>query len=273
MKVGIVILLSCFLFACNSSEQEIQQKVSQSNESRYVAKVADEFITEDQLFFHVEKLTGLQSLTTDQKVIKENVLESMILAKLMAKKQRTLMSEEELTDLELDVASYREERLAEKYIYENVQSLPPSSADVEQYYNNNLHRFGGGIYAKINKWQLGNDCQVENAPSLKNEELRKVLKDLNCDKSSKNEVILLSQLASQAGVRESDITKDKPLWVVKNKNQTVLLVETIEKRTAKPLVEVAPEIQKMLAPVQFKAAITKEKSQLLKEMEVEIFDK
>ena len=123
MKAVLLSFLVISLMACGD-----QSKVAQSTDgSSVVATVAGEVITENELNNQIKKLTGLESLTSDQALIRKNVIDSMVLAKLMAKKQQTLMSQDDLIQLELDVKAYREERLAQMFMSENVQTLPPSA--------------------------------------------------------------------------------------------------------------------------------------------------
>lgn len=265
MQTVFIIFISLLLIACNNSDKPFTQS------SAFVAKVGDEYITEDQVMYQITKLTGIQGLSKDQGIVRSNVLDSMVLAKLMAQKQKSIMSEDDLNELELEVVAYRDERLAQKYLSENITTLPPSAHDVESFYKNNLQRFGGGVFAYIEKWRLGSDCQLDNT-KRRATELKITLASLECDKSSKSDIVLLSQLSNHSGINESEINIEDPIWLMENKGQTITFIENIEKRSAKPLVEVASEVRKMLAPMQFKAAMADTKAQLLKEMDVEIFD-
>ena len=268
IKNAILPLLAVLLVACGQQEQV----TTALDKSKVVAKVGSDVITQNQLDSQVKKLTGLESLTRDQSLIRKNVIDSMVLAKLMAKKQENLMTNEQLVQLEIDVKAYREERLAQLFMSENVKTLPPSAEDVEAFYKSNLHRFGGGEFADVTRFVLGSGCLLPQTESASNAELVKKIKSLNCEKTEQKQSLLLAKLASEAGKNKDQLSLNTPVWLMTGNGQSIILINKIEERKAAPLTDVAAEIRKMLAPQQFKLAIAGTKSQLLKETEVEIFD-
>ena len=268
MKAVLLSFLVISLMACSD-----QSKVAQPTDgSSVVATVAGEVITENELNNQIKKLTGLESLTSDQALIRKNVIDSMVLAKLMAKKQKTLMSQDDLIQLELDVKAYREERLAQMFMSENVQTLPPSADQVKAYYDANLHRFGGGTFADITRYVLADGCMLPQSEGESIKVLEEKILEISCEKTSQNQTLLLSKLSSETGRTSEKLTTEKPLWMTNNSGQTIIFIRKIEQRKAAPLSDVAADIRKMMAPMQFKSAIASVKAQLLNETEVEILD-
>lgn len=261
-------ILLMLLTACGQEKNT----TTHIDNSSVVAKIGSDVITQNQLDHQVQKLTGLSGLTTDQKLIKKNVIDSMVLAKLMAKKQLDVMTSDDLLHLDIAVKAYREELLAQQYMSENVKTLPPSFDDVQSYYKTNLHRFGGGRFTDITRYTLSPGCLLPQVDGDSNSDLESKILDLTCEKKSKKETLLLAKLASETGKNEKDLSTKKPIWLMTQDGQSIIFVKKIEERKAAPLSDVASDIRKMMAPMQFKSAIASLKSQLLKETEVEIFD-
>ena len=262
----LITLLLPMLLACDNKASNVL------DDSKVVARVGAVYITEDELHLQLQKLTGLTKLTPEQANIKNNVLESLVLSKLMSQKQVSLMSQDEILELEQEVSSYREERLTQKYLSQHVKSNPPTKEQVNSFYKANLHRFGGGYYSQVEYWLLTKDCQVKNHQKLSNQALKKQLLIAGCNQSQHVASELNSKLANILGVDAKDITENKAFWFTAKEGQKVAFVESIEQRKAQPLVEVVASIRKMLAPMQLKLAIAEAKSHLIKEMEIEYFD-
>jgi hypothetical protein len=261
-----IVLILPMLLACDNKANNVH------DDSKVVARVGDVYITHDELQLQLQKLTGLTRLTPEQKNIRDNVLESLVLSRLMSQKQASLMSQDEILELEQEVNSYREERLTQKYLSQHVVANPPSKEQVNSFYEANLHRFGGGYYSQVEYWLLTKDCQFKNHKKLSNQALKKQLLTAGCNQSQYVASELNSKLANVLGVDAKDITENKAFWFTANEGQKVAFVESIEQRKAQPLVEVVASIRKMLAPMQLKLAIDETKSHLIKEMEVEYFD-
>jgi len=267
IKDGITGIALAVLLAGCSGEKE-QNTIT----SRVVAQVGELPITEAEVDHQLSKLSGLSSLA-DQTQVREKMLESLVLAKLMAQKQLASMSTDELKTLDLEVSAYREERLAHGFLTQSVNPQPPSVEQVSDFYQGNLHRFGGGEFVTIETWTLGSNCKVAASDSNDVTALRGSLTQAGCEKTKSRDTLLLTALAKKMKIKQQGISIQTPLWRAGNGAQTVTFVEKIAARQAKPLVEVASDIRKMLAPIQLRAAIAESKAQLLKEMDVEFFDK
>ncbi|MEY8238779.1 MAG: hypothetical protein RPT25_00380 [Cycloclasticus sp.] len=264
--LAFLLLILPMLLACDN-------KASNENSgSKIVARVGDVYINDSELNFQIKKLTGLSTLSYDQKKIRDNVLESMVLSKLMSQEQKMMMNSDELFDLEQEVNAYREERLTQKYLSEQVVANPPSKQQVKAFYESNLHRFGGGDYAHVEYWVLSQACQFKNNAQLSNKQLKKQLLKSGCNQSQHVASELKNKLAKTLGIDAKNIIKNKAFWFTAKEGQKVAFIKSTEQRKAKPLVEVVANIRKMLAPMQLKTAIAETKSHLIKEMEIEYFD-
>lgn len=267
MKVFVLaVLILPMLMAC-------ENKANNANsDSKIVARVGDVYINDAELNLQIKKLTGLSTLTPEQKKIRSNILESIVLSKLMSQKQQTLMSSDELDNLEYEVQAYREERLTQKYLSEQVAATPPSKQQVKAFYESNLQRFGGGDFAHVEYWLLTQDCQFENKAQLSNKQLKTQLLKAGCNQSQHIASEQKKVLAKNLGIEVEKIVANKAFWFSEKAGQKVAFIKSTEQRKAKPMVEVAASIRKMLAPMQLKTAIAKTKSHLIKEMEIEYFD-
>jgi hypothetical protein len=267
MKLLVLLVLTLpMLLACDDKANNV------GNDSKIVARVGDVYISDQELASQIERLTGLSSLSSEQENIRHNVLESLVLSKLMSQKQKNLMNNDDVIQLEHEVNAYREERLTQKYLSENVTPNPPTKQQVNVFYEANLHRFGGGDFAQIEYWNLTKDCQLNNNRKLNNEQIKKQLLEAGCNQSQYVESSLKTILAKTLDVDVEEITKNKAFWLTTNEGQKVAFIKSTEQRQAKPLVEVAASIRKMLAPMQLKLAIAEAKTHLIKEMEIEYFD-
>lgn len=264
--IASLILIVPLLLACENKAN------NDSAYSKVVARVGDAYINEAELNLQIKNLTGLSALSAEQDKIRDNILESIVLSKLMSQKQKSLMSSGEIFDLEQEVNAYREERLTQKYLSEQVEATPPSKQQVKAYYDANLHRFGGGDYALVEYWLLTQNCQFNHTLKLDNQKLKEQLLQAGCNQSQQVANEVKASIASTVGIDEKDIAANKAFWFASKEGQKVAFIKSTEQRKAKPLVEVAASIRKMLAPMQLKQAIVETKSHLIKEMEIEYFD-
>jgi hypothetical protein len=265
-SIALFLMALPLLVACSKAA------VDSLDESKKLVRVGDLYITQFELDYQVNKLTGLKELSAEQDSIKKNVLESLVLSKLMAQKQMLSLTTDEQLQLDLEVKLYREDRLTQAYLSSRVTPVPPSSKQVEDFYSANLHRFGGGEYANVEYWTLTKDCKLQQKKNTSNKQLKNNLLDAGCNQSQNIETELLAQFSKKVGAIKDSVSPNKAYWLSVNGTQKIAFVNNIVKRDAKPLVEVAASIRKMLAPMQLRTAIADTKSQLIKEMEIEYFD-
>ncbi|WP_396589149.1 hypothetical protein [Bermanella sp. R86510] len=262
--IGCLTLIFLIVSGCsNDANKEV-------DESKVVARVGDEYILQTEFDYHLNKLLGLKVIQATDSV-KRKVLESIVISKLMSQKQLNGMSKQEHIELETKLNAYKEDVLTKMYLEESIKPVPPTKEQVLDYYNNNLDKFGGGNYASVEYWSLGSDCSIDKTKQTKSE-IKAQLSKNECyfERSTRNEN--LSNLAKELKVSENNLEKGKAYWITHGGEQQVLFVNSLETKNAKPLIEVASDIRKMLAPMQLRQAIEDEKKTLIRDMEVEYFD-
>jgi hypothetical protein len=239
--------------------------------SNVLAAVSGQKITQAQLDYQLSKISGI-SEQEDTQAVRQKMLESLVLAKLMAHKQSQTMSHKQRQQLEIEVNAYREERLVHHYLNQNIEAKPPTSQQVNDFYQTNKQRFGGGIYAHSQTFLLSDDCQLDDSVSSDAVKLKASLQATACQSNKTRKTRLVKDLAKTMNVTPQDLKPGTPLWLMSDRGQTITFIEKIETRQAKPMVEVASDIRKMLAPAQLRMAIAKTRVELLKETDVEYFE-
>lgn len=268
MKTWGIILAISLLVACDNQPAD-----SQIEKGKLVARVGDLYVHEAEVDFQTRKLATLVDAAADREVARKNIIESIVLAKLMAQKQLSLLDQSDLATLELEVQAFREERLVQKYMTEQVKPEPVTSKQVEAYYQNNISQFGGGDIAQVEYWQLTQDCKIKHEQTEKSTTtLKQTLLAASCNRSQSMESVNIEQLAMVTGKAANTLVKDSYAWINTKQGQTVAFINQVESRQPKPLVEVASVIRQMLAPQKLKTAIEQQKDILIKEMEIEYFD-
>ncbi len=239
--------------------------------SNVLAAVNGQKITQAQLDYQLSKISGV-SEQEDTKAVRQKMLESLVLAKLMAHKQNQTMSHEQRQQLKIEVDAYREERLVHHYLNQNIEAKPPTAQQVSDFYQANKQRFGGGTYAHSQTFLLSDDCQLDDSVSGDAVKLKASLQASACQSNKSRKTSLVNDLAKKMNVMPQDLNPNNPLWLMSDRGQTITFIEKIETRQAKPMVEVASGIRKMLAPAQLRMAIAKTRVELLKETDVEFFE-
>lgn len=107
----------------------------------FLAKVGNSTITQAQLDMTLAKAYGPNYRSIVNADARANALDSLVRMRALADAQLAKMDESALAQLEMEVERYREERLVEAYLQEYKMGTPPSAAEVEAYYQNNIERF------------------------------------------------------------------------------------------------------------------------------------
>ena len=266
MKVVLLILAAFQLFACsNSSVEEPKEKP--------MAKVGSSYLYPSELEYQFEKLVGNSAALIDQSVVRERIRDSLVLSKQMAQKALSNMTEQEKQQLELQVSQYKDEILAKHYINEFVSVEVPSPKAVDQYYQKNLHKFGGGKYVSMMEFMFKGTCAMnvdKNSLYGSEEDVLAMLNKAKCQYSIKRIEKPMAALSENSSVDslKTGMFKLKP----SSSQIKALYIKAITKKPARPLSEVVPSIRKILAPVYLKKALKKERLALSQELEVEFFE-
>lgn len=266
IKAVLLILTAFQLSACSDSSVEAPKE-------KPIAKVGNSYLYPSEFEYQFEKLVGNSAALIDQKIVRERIRDSLILSKQMAQKALSNMTHQEQKQLELQVSQYKEEILAKHYINEFVSVEVPTPKEVDQYYQKNLHKFGGGSYVSMMEYIFKDTCAMnidKNSRYNSEEEVLAMLSKAGCEYSIKRIEKPLAALSknSQAGSLKAGMFKLQP-----NSSQIkALYIKAITEKPARPLSEVVPSIRKMLAPLYLKKALKKERLALSLELEVDFFE-
>lgn len=126
------------LFACQ--QQEEPSSISDSTAGTLVT-VNGQVISEGDLDVMTEKMFARNNQVFQSQDVREKALESMIMMSLIAQEGEKSISRNMLDEVNAKSRFYREELLAEQYIREHVDVLPPSEAQIQAYYDSNRALF------------------------------------------------------------------------------------------------------------------------------------
>lgn len=266
VKAALLVLAAFQLSSCsNSSVEEPKEKP--------IAKVGSSYLYPSELEYQFEKLVGNSAALIDQKMVRERIRDSLVLSKQMAQKALSSMTEQEKQQLELQVSQYRDEILAKHYINEFVSVEVPTPKAVDQYYQKNLHKFGGGKYVSMVEFTFKDTCAMnidKNSRYDSEEDVLAMLGKAGCQYSIKRIEKPMAALSKNSPV---DSLKTGMFKLQPSSSQIkALYIKAITTKPARPLSEVVPTIRKMLAPVYLKKALKKERLVLSQELEVEFFE-
>lgn len=266
-RVWLIVASSLLLLmGCSEETTSISPSISQVP----IAKVGNEYIYSDELEFHLNRLLTDQVSTENAQKARDSVRDSLILSKQMAQKALMSMSTEEKSQIDIQVAQYKEELLAQRYIQTSLKAKTPTPRDITDYYQNNLHQFGGGTYVTKIHYTFENTCPInikEKANYSSESQVADMLKKVECQFTSNKETIQLlnDNTPNQLTVGAFEIKyADNQLKAI--------YIESVTEHSAKPLIEVASDIRKRLAPVYFKEALKKQRKALNQELKVELFE-
>lgn len=131
-----------------ANSQTAPSKVQQSASEDYLVKVNNSPITETQLQQAMQRLLGQQRLLINDTAVmqqtRQQVLDSLILAKSMALLAEQTMDSEALQQLQADTQAYREELLVKHYLSQNLAPQSITEAMIKSYYQEHPEEFGAG---------------------------------------------------------------------------------------------------------------------------------
>ncbi|AWB66254.1 hypothetical protein C2869_07335 [Saccharobesus litoralis] len=247
----------CLLAAC--SKQQTEQAVVDP----VVATVNGSNILQSQLDFELERtLSNVPDIFVDERV-KGRVLDSLVLSQLMAQLQSSGMDESELSELDKEVAAFRQKKLVERYIRNHVEASPVTKQQVQDYYQNNLDEFG---QKDIKFWRRIRVEGATNHPEAQN--IAKTLSAVASSSHFKQVTLAGVNFVVTEGTNEQDNLSPTfaKLLNATNSGQISdlqidgnamyrLAVTKTYLQPAKPLNQVKREIQKRLSQQAWKRAI------------------
>ncbi len=273
MKYIAALVFSALLLAGSNLLTGCSDDEPKTSVEKPLARVGTEFIYPSELEYQFNKLFSSTAVMADEKVVKQRLKESLVLTKQMAQKAILGMSGHQKQQLDLQVSQYRDEILAKRYINDFLTVEVPTPQEVADYYNKNLHKFGGETHVSMVEFVFDKTCAMDISTQVNYTSEKAVINML--DKANCLYKVQLKEkaLTDVSAISRSDSFKEgRFLFLPSAKNLTAVFVKSISKHPAKPLSEVVPVIRKMLAPIYLKKALKKERLAPSQEMEVEFFD-
>lgn len=282
--LALTLTVTLFLSACEQKNTNNSQNITVSKKETILVSVNGETISENDLDAAITRTLGEYASFQLGETGRSKVLQSLVLSKAMAITQKSLMSADEIKDMDRMVSAYREELLTKRYLQQNVVALPVTNSMVENYYHEHPQQFGGKT---IKTFEVIKG--LTRAEGIARQKMIAVINGLAENKNwkaasarLKNQGLQLeySKGAVTAGVLKSDIDG---ILLTLSVNQTSnihfinelpLIVRILDEKViaAKPLKAVSTEIKKSLAPVQLKKAVKKVSEQILNEVEVKYLE-
>ena len=212
--------------------------------------------------------------------VRRKLLESMVIAKAIARKAETEMSAEDLAEVDKMVSAYREETLVKKYLASHAGPEPVTQEMVKEYYESHPEQFGA---KKIRTFEM---IFTPEKPTPKERDgIAEFLKAPEQQADWKAWADSLKRRGHPVAYREGEIDEKlleeklrnliRPLKKGKTTQPTFLdgkayVVRIVDEKNIppKPLSLVNDSIRKLLAPVQLRKAIGKISGKVLETAKV-----
>jgi len=266
-------LFTCFLFislmACNQSVGK--------DDSKVLAKVNAEVITENQLAVNMEALFGKNNaLVRLQEAERKKIIESMVMSRLIRQLAEKSLDDNQRNTYQLKANAYKEKLIINDFLKENITVAAVSDEEVAAYYKKHPDKYGA---INLVKYELLTTSEKLNeivrdkllslySTNIKQSDIRQLQKDI----TSHGVKMLYQKGVLREGILDKtieDIVHQLNQGEVSSlimKNGRPYIVKVVEKTQmpAKPLSEVTNEIRRQLVPIALKNAI-RIKTEKLKE--------
>ncbi|WP_444914065.1 peptidyl-prolyl cis-trans isomerase [Microbulbifer sp. TRSA007] len=285
-KTVIASALSLGLLAgCGGEEEKAKVENSITANPDVLVSVEGHSITELDLDLAVERTTGSAGLFQIDEKAREKILESLVMSKALGLAKERELSEQELVTLDHQVAAYRDELLAKKYLEENITPEPVTEAMVEAYYQDNQDQYGAKVQKRYEILRAkGNISSAERTRIMAqltlaaNSEVEtqdwqafaKLLEAKKLPVAYSAGAFVQGTMAAEFErvinpLSEGDVSK---VFFMRKAPAVVRVTEVVTSKP-KPLAQVRSEIRKQLAPVQLRKAIKKAAEEAMAEMEIQ----
>lgn len=272
-KTGMLLVTLCLLNSCN---ENVQPPVKDA--SAHLATINGEAITAYQLQVASESLLG-KNAAMDARAEKR-ILDGMIASRAIAQRAEKALHQATLLEIDMKTRLHREKLLLNAYMAENLDMVPISDAQIENYYRRNLADFGGAVSKKFEMITSITKPETAARPQL--------IERLNAAENQQDWVTYAEQLirsgfkvAYRQGNAPGSVLDSKLVEMVKaakkgvflpvqlvNGKPLVLRVLDEERRQAKPLREVREAIHQALLPLALKDSVQKIQNQIVQESDV-----
>lgn len=269
-------LASGLLFGCGQSEST--QPTVQAPAEEWVARIDGKGISSSELELAMQQTLGDTGVFLASTEIREKVLESIVLRKLMAEAYAKNMSPDEQIELELKMQSYREELLTKAYIQQKVVPEPVSDGMVADYYRKHPEQYGQityKVFDLVRAPAMGNDI-ADQATTLKLQGFTAHSDWQGLSQQDEGKLLVISGNSAEQGLSDeyrqilTPLSKGQVSDTHLINGSMVRIRVTDEVIVApKTLEAVRADIRRSLAPIQLKKAIQKEAELLKRNREIE----
>lgn len=266
--------------ASPASSTTVEVAEATVTDSPVLVRVGTAEITQRQLDVSLGQIFSASQVASLDAATRDKALESLVLAKLMAQAAAQSLSADERAELSARVAAHRDQLLVQRYIQSDIQPQPVTAQMIQDYYQANLEKFGGGLAQEVEvlsvRRKLSEDqrqlavaqfaalgAREDWTGGLGALEQAGLEPHLSRRPLSAVEDARIQGLAANLAVGEPS-----PLAWFDGK-PVMLRVLSRGKTAAKPLAEVSAEIRRTLAPLQLQKALAAERDKLLQETQVE----
>lgn len=251
------------------------------DESSALAVVSGEKITEAQLEQTLARLMGAEHINTVDEAVRQNVLESMVLSRVIYQHAREKLDEEKVQALEAEIVDYREQLYIKAYLQQYAPPEPITSQMVRDYYESHPENFGGGtvhdfeMLSSVIKGDTGNrDELIKKLEQAKTTADWKALAGklaasglpLRYGRGRSDDKVLHERLQQAL---QSLQQGESSAVILLDGNPHILRVTAVETLASKPLESVSQDIRRSLVPAQLKKALDEVADGLLTGADIE----
>lgn len=268
----LLLLNGCFQAADEVNESPIETSV-------ILAKVNNQVITEKNVALVINQTFANNPMVTNNPEIRKKILASLVASKAMNEVMLKELDQEQINDIKIRAQHYQEELFVKAYLQQHAVPEPVTSAMINDYYHNNLEKFGK-VDVKI--------VEVLQRKSKLNENERDAiltnLATINVTDNWQNFVenqgksLSLSYIKTKfyPGIFDKEVSDvietlnvDENSKIVFVQGQPYIIrVIAVQTLPAKPLSSVSVTIRKKLAALQLKKAVKESSKQVIEKMDV-----
>lgn len=280
----LVAIFALVLTACGAPRDSGTEGVRLPGEDRVLARVNGSAITQYDLDASIKRTLGAAGAKMLDEAGQRVMLESLVAARAIARKQAQTISPEQSRSIEKQTAAYREQLLVKMYLAQNAPSEPVSETMVQNYYDAHKEQFGSRT---VHTYEM-----LTTEGAMTDDQRDRILAALKAPEkiadwaaaaerlNAKGLPVFYRKATSDAGILEPQLRDivgrlktgqcAEPTLV--NGRLHILRVTRVRTIPPRPLNEVSADIRKILLPVQLKKAVKQASDQVMKTARVEYTD-
>ncbi|WP_189398886.1 peptidylprolyl isomerase [Arenicella chitinivorans] len=242
-----------------------------------LATVNGEAITQADVDFMLTRLFGNPTAPAITDSVKEKALQSLIASSAMRQVVDKTLSTERKTDLAQRVRAFEEELYVKEYLSVHAKPMPIDSIRIQDYYDRNPTKFGGGdehLITMLSLTKQAGDAERNQFIAL-SDELKKQQDWASYAKSSSLN-LRYQEVTLRPGLM--DATIEQVVTGLKPGNASdvffslgkpyIVRLTSVRSIPPKPLAEVRDEIRKILGAEQMRTLVKRASEQALESAEV-----